>query len=203
MDLLGSGFSDKPDDFSYSIADHADYLADLVDYLDLAKLIIYGHSMGGAIAIELAERSGDRLQGIILSEANLDPGGGLFSRKIAKYDEREYLISGQAAMVQQSVDEGNRMWAASLAVSSPLATHREAKSLIIGSSPTWRRIFYSLSTEKTYIFGSESLPNPDLQALSAENIAIEIVPEAGHSMAWDNPDGLATAIKNAINRLVY
>ena len=26
VDLLGSGFSDKPDDFSYTVDDHADYL---------------------------------------------------------------------------------------------------------------------------------------------------------------------------------
>ncbi|MEK6266691.1 MAG: hypothetical protein N2B06_18245 [Clostridium sp.] len=42
------------------------------------------------------------------------------------------------------------------------------------------------------------MPDPDMQVLSDYGIKIEIVEKAGHSMAWENPKGLAKAIINSI-----
>lgn len=50
VDLLGSGFSDKPAAFDYSIASHAATLAALVEHLQLSRLVVFGHSMGGDCA---------------------------------------------------------------------------------------------------------------------------------------------------------
>ncbi|MGF1718274.1 alpha/beta fold hydrolase [Photobacterium chitinilyticum] len=200
VDLLGSGFSDKPHQFSYSIEEHADYLEQLINHLDIGEFFIYGHSMGGAISINLAARFDEtRLKGLILSEANLDSGGGFFSKSIASYNEKEYLNVGHNKIIQESKKESNESWAASLSMSSPIAIYRESISLIEGQSPSWRKVLYSLKATKTFIFGNHSLPDPDLMELERENINIEIVPGAGHSMAWENPEGLATAITAAIN----
>ncbi|MFT5880656.1 MAG: haloalkane dehalogenase [Moritella sp.] len=202
VDLLGSGFSDKPEHFNYSMNDHVDYLEAFIDYLGLEGFIIYGHSMGGAIAISLAARCEAKLKGIILSEANLDSGGGFFSKKIASYEEQEYLLTGHTQIIQENQDDqGNASenWAASLSVSSPKAVYKGSQSLIEGQSPSWRNLFYSLNIPRAFIFGEESLPDPDLQALTNENVHIEIVKNAGHSMAWENPVGLATAIKRSIS----
>jgi len=38
----------------------------------------------------------------------------------------------------------------------------------------------------------------DVQVLAEHGIQIEIVKNASHSMAWENPEGLAYAISNAI-----
>lgn len=51
VDLLGSGYSHKLDQFDYSAACHADYLEKLVGALKLESLVVYGHSMGRAVAI--------------------------------------------------------------------------------------------------------------------------------------------------------
>lgn len=51
VDLLSPGYSDRPDQFDYSAACHADYLEKLVGALKLESLVVYGHSMGGAVAI--------------------------------------------------------------------------------------------------------------------------------------------------------
>ncbi len=53
---------------------------------------------------------------------------------------------------------------------------------------------------KTFIFGEDSLPDPEMQVLNDHGVHIEVVPKAGHSMAWENPKGLADAIKNGIER---
>ncbi|MEZ9290488.1 alpha/beta hydrolase [Vibrio lentus] len=198
VDLLGSGFSDKPEDFDYSIGSHAAYLEAFIQSLGLDKFVIYGHSMGGAVSVVLAEKVQPQLQALVLSEANLDSGGGFFSKKIASYTELEYANHGHAQIVQHSIDNQNTQWAASLAVNLAIGTHRQAVSLIEGQRPGWRDRLYSLNVNRTYLFGSESLPDSDTEELSNHGIAISLVSDAGHSMAWENADGLAEAIKRAI-----
>lgn len=67
-----------------------------------------------------------------------------------------------------------------------------------GGNPSWRSILYSLECPRTFIFGEKSLPDPDIQVLAEQGIQIEIVKDAGHSMAWENPEGLASAVSNGI-----
>jgi len=200
IDLIGSGFSDKPNDFDYSIDSHASYLQEFIEFLDLDDFVIYGHSMGGAVSVALAARVESRLSNLILSEANLDAGGGFFSKKVASYSENDYQDFGHHDIVQESINNSNESWAASLSVSSSVATYRTSCSLIEGSSPSWRQMYYALKIPKTYIFGSRSLPDPDFDALSKQQVNVIIVAEAGHSMAWENPEGLAAAICTAISK---
>ena len=47
VDLPGFGYSDKPESFSYRIADQAAVVAELVDRLALERCYLFGHSMGG------------------------------------------------------------------------------------------------------------------------------------------------------------
>jgi haloalkane dehalogenase len=198
VDLLGSGFSDKPDDFSYKVNDHAEYLLDFITYLDLDKFVLYGHSLGGAVALSLAERCRERISKIVLSEANLDSGGGLTSRAIAAYEAEDFLSRGFQDIILENQKASNHMWAASFSVSSPKAVYLISKSAIEGQTPSWREILYSLDCPKTFIFGEKSLPDPEMQVLMEHGLHIEVVKNAGHSMAWENPKGLAIAIKNGI-----
>ncbi|WP_245688463.1 alpha/beta fold hydrolase [Vibrio sonorensis] len=112
VDLLGSGFSDKPKQFSYQLSAHAEYLAALIDHLGLSQVVVFGHSMGGAVAIELASRLGDKLHSIILTEANLDSGGGFFSKQIVSFSEQEFVESGYDKVIEESKASGNTEWAA-------------------------------------------------------------------------------------------
>jgi pimeloyl-ACP methyl ester carboxylesterase len=198
VDLLGSGFSDKPDDFNYTVNNHAEYLADFISDLDIQRFILYGHSLGGAVALSLADRCRDRIERIILSEANLDSGGGFTSKAIAAYEMMEFFNKGFQKIILENQKAANEMWAASFSVSSPRAVYFNSKSAIEGQTPSWREILYSLNCPRTFIFGENSLPDPDMQGLTEHGVHIEVVEKAGHSMAWENPKGLARAIKNGI-----
>jgi haloalkane dehalogenase len=90
------------------------------------------------------------------------------------------------------------MWASTLSVSSSTAISRISKSAVAGAEPSWREILYSLQCKRTFIFGEKSLPDYDQIELERHMINIEIVKSAGHSMAWENPKGLAEAIKKGI-----
>jgi pimeloyl-ACP methyl ester carboxylesterase len=197
VDLLGSGFSERPQHFDYSIDSHAKVVAELVADACPASVSIFGHSMGGAIAIAVTELLGSKVEKLALSEPNLDPGGGSFSRNIAAMCESDYVAHGQLKMAEAARIEGNVIWASSLSLSAAFAVHRGAASLVAGCQPTWRDMLCGLDVPKTIIFGQHSLPSADFEWLPRHGCMVDVVPEAGHSMAWDNPAGLATALNRA------
>lgn len=199
VDLLGAGYSDKPDDFTYTVDDHAEYLAEFVSSIGLESFILFGHSLGGAVAISLATKCKERIDRIILSEANLDKSSeGSTSKYIADYTMQDFLENGCKQLIHESQESGNEMWAAALSTWSPKAAYLISKSATEGEEPSWREKLYALDCPRTFIFGENTLPDADLKVLSEHKINIELVKNAGHSMAWENPQGLALAIKKGI-----
>ncbi|OAA84822.1 alpha/beta fold hydrolase [Clostridium ljungdahlii] len=198
VDLLGSGFSDKPDNYLYTVKEHAGYLYNFVKSLNLHKFIIFGHSLGGPIAIELADKCKDSIEAIILSESNLDKSSeDSSSYEFGSFIEDDFVNSIFDEVINENTIH-NSMWAAALSVCSSTAISRISKSAVEGGNPSWREMLYSLKCKKTFIFGEKSLPDDDQVELKKHNINIEIVKAAGHSMAWENPKGLAKAIKKGI-----
>ncbi len=194
VDLPGHGFSDRPDDFAYTVDAHAEVLAALLAAVAPGAYDLFGHSMGGAVAIALAARAGSRVRRLVLSEPNLDDGGGAFSRPVAARSEADYVARGHDAAVRAAVLGGTSDWAATMRAASPLAVHRSAVSLVAGASPTWRARLAAMTMPRTVLFGSRSLPDPDTERLREIGVAVRIVPEAGHAMANENPSALAEAI---------
>lgn len=74
VDLPGFGYSDKPESFGYRIGDQAGVVVELLDRLGLERCYLYGHSMGGSVAIEAAERLAGRVRALLVAEPNLYPG---------------------------------------------------------------------------------------------------------------------------------
>ena len=198
VDLLGSGFSDRPEAFDYTVAGHASTLLALVDGLALDAFDLFGHSMGGAVAIELASRIPQRVRRLVLSEPNLDAGGGFFSRPTAEQSEARYVDRGHDEAVREALAHGDPIWAGSLCVSAPHAIHRAALSLVRGGTPSWRDRLGALPMPRTVLIGARSLPEPDTVRLPALGVHVEVIADAGHSMAWEAPAALAAAIGRAI-----
>lgn len=59
-DHIGCGLSDKPPDWSYTIAAHADNLCELLTILDLREITLVSHDWGGPIGFLGATRLPDR-----------------------------------------------------------------------------------------------------------------------------------------------
>jgi pimeloyl-ACP methyl ester carboxylesterase len=198
VDLLGFGFSDKPQGFDYSARSHAKCLLELAEGLGLERLSLYGHSMGGAVALSLASLCVSKVYRIILSEANLDSGGGITSRAIAGQDMDHFIKEGFYEMAEASADP---IWGASLLQSSPYAAYLFSKSAVEGENPSWREILYGLSCPRTFLFGEKSLPDPYEATLQEKGVSVDIVIGVGHSMASENPKSLAAAIGRAMDRV--
>ena len=195
VDFFGSGYSDRPENFSYCVKDHAQIIFEFVEYLGFHEVDLYGHSMGGTVAIETATLLKDRVRHLVLSEANLDSGGGEFSRDIASVAETVYVSQKHL----ETITDADADWATTMRQSDPKAVYLGAKSLVDGSVSDWRKLFYKHSATKTFIFGERSLPDPDFEALAEIGISTQVVRHAGHSMGLENPQGLAIAIGEALN----
>ena len=198
-DLPGAGFSDSPESFGYGTTDHADAMIALINSLNLESLDLYGHSMGGAIAIEVADRLAPRIRHLVLSEPNLDSGGGAFSRAVAAIGEADYLASGHHSIIREAQTSGAGIWAASMRNSAAYAVHRAARSLVDGVKPSWRERLVQLRMPRSVIFGEHSLPDPDLDLLKAQGIQTLVLAGVGHSMIWEDPAGLATLIATCLH----
>jgi pimeloyl-ACP methyl ester carboxylesterase len=68
IDNRGFGFSDKPA-HGYANAAYAKLIVSLLDSLGIASAVLVGHSMGGAIAAEVALAYPDRVRGMVLIDA--------------------------------------------------------------------------------------------------------------------------------------
>ncbi len=66
LDHLGCGLSDKPQDFSYRLADHIGNLAKLVGNVSQPKLHFIVHDWGGAIGSAVAEQFSDRVGKLVV-----------------------------------------------------------------------------------------------------------------------------------------
>lgn len=195
VDLPGHGAGGFPADFGYGIADLAGAVARRLD--GIGAFDLFGHSMGGAVAIELAARLAPHVTHLVLGEPNLDPGGGPFSRALAAMPEAAYVARGHARVVAEARRGGNTAWADSMARALPLAVHRAACGLVAGGQPDWRTTLLALPMRRTVLFGARSLPDPDVARLPHSDIATAVIPDCGHSMSHDNPAGLAAAIARA------
>ena len=187
IDLPGYGYSERPELWDYRTRSQAQVVAELLKAIGLTRFDLYGHSMGGSIAIEVASLLPSRVQTLAVSEPNFHSGGGMFSREIVRQSETEFVKSGYSKMLREEPSP----WAASLQNSAPWALWRGAKSLVEGIEPSWMSLFLALSCNKALIFGDLSLPDGDVDSLRAAGVPVHIVPDAGHSMSWENPTALA------------
>ncbi|ELS7770495.1 alpha/beta hydrolase [Escherichia coli] len=196
IDLPGYGFSDKPKGFDYSISHQAKVVIEVVETLNLSQFHIYGHSMGGSIAIEVARQLHERTRKLVVSEPNFHSGGGTYSRKIIEKPEAEFI----SHIYNELLECETSPWKGELQNAAPWAIWRGAKSLVDGTTPSWRDIFLNLHCSRTLIFGEQSLPDNDFQQIKESGISVAIVPNAGHSMSWENPSALASILHTEFYR---
>ncbi len=71
LDLVGSGYSERPFYFNYTLDEMADFIARFMDALEIGSAHLFGFSMGAGYVIDFAKRYPDRVGKIVL----LSPGG--------------------------------------------------------------------------------------------------------------------------------
>ncbi|WP_030758193.1 alpha/beta fold hydrolase [Streptomyces griseus] len=195
VDLLGHGLSDRPADFDYRPEGQAEAVAELLDHLDLTGVDLVGHSMGGTVAIHLAAARPGRVARLVVAEPNLYAGGGAFSRPMASRPEEDFVRRGFARMLAVA-DRAD--YAARLRLADPRAVHRSAVALVAGGDPEAGDVLAGLRLPRAFLVGEKSLPDRAAERAAEMGIPVLEVPEAGHNMMLDNPDGFAAALARAL-----
>lgn len=204
VDLLGFGYSDRPERFGYTLTDHTEVVIRLLDHLGLSGCEVIGHSLGGTIAITLAALRPDLVSRLVVAEGNLDPGGGALSRSIASQTEAEYVARGHAALLVRTAAEAVDSPAAAAflgtaQLAAPHAIHRSACSIVAGTQPAARERLLALPMPRRFLYGEKNLPHPNVERLQAAGIPVLVVPGTGHAMMDENPKGFAQTIAQALN----
>ena len=75
LDLPAHGESDRtpPGSFKYDLASHADAVAQAMEALGVARAHVWGHSMGGGVAVHLAAQHPSRVDRLVIESATLYP----------------------------------------------------------------------------------------------------------------------------------
>lgn len=68
LDLRGRGLSAKPDT-GYTLSDHASDIVDLLDKLDLDRVVLGGHSFGGLLTFYIAAHYPERVSKLVIIDA--------------------------------------------------------------------------------------------------------------------------------------
>ncbi|QJS13302.1 alpha/beta hydrolase [Streptomyces argyrophyllae] len=192
VDLPGHGTSDRPQDFGYTLEDHADAVAAALDAAGAVGAELIAHSMGGAVAVVLAHRRPDLVSRLVLTEANLDafPPPTAGSSGIAAYGEDEFVEGGYARVLETV----GPLWAATMRLADPRALHRSAVGLRTGSDPVMRTLLERLPIDRVFLQGEHSGELVGREDLEAAGVRVVTVPGAGHNVMFDNPDAFVAAV---------
>ncbi|MEV7795114.1 alpha/beta hydrolase [Streptomyces sp. NPDC087512] len=196
VDLPGHGLSDRPQDFGYTLDDHAGALAAALDVAGVTGAELIAHSMGGSVAVVLAHRRPDLVSRLVLTEANLDafPPPTAGSSGIASHTEDDFVNGGHARVL----DGVGPLWAATMRLADSRALHRSAVGLRHGSRPVMRTLLEGLNVDRVYLQGALSGDLDGRETLEAAGVRVVTVPDAGHNVMFDNPDAFTKAVAGAV-----
>lgn len=185
VDLLGFGISDRPADFSYTLADQAAAVATALDEAGVSAAEVIGHSMGGSVAILLARLRPDLVSRLVVVEPNLDPTP---RPRIARWTEQDFVAEGFTAELSTMDSE----WVATMRLADPVAVYRSERAL---GDTSLRDALADLPMPRIFIEGGLTEPLPDRDTLADEGVEFRVVPDAGHNVMLDAPDAFVAALR--------
>ena len=188
FDFIGFGDSDKPDDFEYTLEQHADIAFELIEQFKPKTVSLVAHSMGGTIGLLLAQKL-DNLDWFLNLEGNLvSEDAGIVSRRTSEQSEADFVNSGHAAFLtslKQADDPAFRTWAEWYENSSKIAIYRSGTSLVEWSDSGKLMNYFSSLNKKAFVHGDQT----EISHLtsSLKNIKTISISNSGHFMMLDNP----------------
>ena len=211
MDLRGHGRSEAPTDRrSYTVELMANEVEELAQRVGFPHSHLVGHSMGGAVAQEIALRSPEKLLSLTLEDTapkfNLPADDAMFEFRARRLNlaQTEGMAAAAALeapwvpphMPPERLQEANER----LARMSVNAFVGAAHGLVDWQGTVDR--LSSILTPTLVIYGN--LDAPALVEASRRlaelipNASLEVIPEASHSPQWERPDLFNRALRRRL-----
>ena len=214
FDNRGFGFSDKPapredGEARYTNAAYARLVVALLDSLDLPSAVLVGHSMGGAIAAEVALAYPSRVRGLVLIDAagfgvrwppvlkvGRWPGAGGVAATLRGRWITERVLRSTYADPSKVTDEDVDQYYAPVAESGYSRALRGVLRQFRFDTLVGR--LGALAAPTLVVWGGEDrwIPVRDGTRLATElpRGAFVIVPRTGHAAAEESPDEVNTLL---------
>ncbi|MGW3488284.1 alpha/beta fold hydrolase [Streptomyces sp. NPDC001054] len=191
VDLPGHGISDRPTSLAYTMEEHADFLARALEAAGVRGADVVGHSMGGTVAVLLAARHPHLVGRLVLVDANLDPvrpeAETPGSSGLAALGEEEFLAGAWRGVR----DRAGAHWWATMRLAGREALHRSAVHL---ARTEVRGVLTRLAVPRAYLHPEADGPVAGAEALRAAGVTLRSVPDCGHNIMLDNPEGFARVV---------
>lgn len=214
IDYPGTLMSDPDHSFNHKLEDYVYCIKQVLDHEEILQVDIVGHSMGGTIGIQLALEFPSLVRKLVICEANIEPGGGVGTSTIASYTIEDYqgrIYPDYMKNLREQALTGNNVSSAIMAYwkNASIKAIHQGSVMLVNLPQSFKRQFLYLDIPTTFVYGEHNLPDktgkampdlPDTNELGEAGINIELVPQSGHIMMVDNPDGFVRAI---INGLAY
>ena len=198
IDLMGAGFSDKPEDGKYTSDTKANILSSLAVDEHLTQVNLFGHSAGAFIALKLAKCLPIQVGTVILCAPGLNDYGNAMLSEITSMTEAQFVNVGFSQLLAQlKAAGGNDAWLGPFSVASPYAIYQWARSALDDNAQNWLDDLANLNSKKGVIL-PDTAASDEIAIFEQAGCTVELVANTEHMMAYDNPDGLALAISNIL-----
>lgn len=187
LDFIGFGESDKPENFSYNLVDQAAICESIIDQLNVQKLHIIGHSLGGMVGTLLLESIGEKIISFVNLEGNLILEDCGASKEMTKLSFEEFRKKGYDELkekVKSSNEKSKKIRVQGLSLIPSYAFYKTSQSIVSWSeSRKLLDIFLKSSMRKLFVFGDKNKQKSE--ALNGK-IPLAKISNAGHFMILDN-----------------
>jgi pimeloyl-ACP methyl ester carboxylesterase len=190
-DQIGYGDSSHPDGFNYTMKEQAEKLLKLINKLGISDIVLVPHSMGGPVAVELAEMIGNRVKGIVYAEGNVDFNDCFGSNWIiSNHTYDEWMGERFNAILEgYKQNPAQAKYAVSFGKAGPVAIYRSSEDLVaVSKKDDIRDRLVALDVPVLAVFGEKNKGKFTSEAKMGEVFPLVFIPDAEHSMMVDNPD---------------
>ncbi len=206
-DLPGYGRSAWPRE-PITLPDQASRLAGWLAARDEPPAVLVGHSMGGVLALLMADRHPSCVRAVLNIDGNITLDDCRYSGAAARWAVEDFEAAGfdhqRDEIYRDGLDDpAHRGYYASLRLADPRVFHRHARDLVaLSAAGDLARRLANLPMPARYLAGEPNGASPrSVQTLQAAGVPRSTVTPAGHWPFIDQPDAFAHVLAGFLSSL--